>query len=308
MIITLSGQNDFMIHQELTRLKQAFIDEFGDFGLEQLDGEETTVERLVEALQSLPFLAPKKLVILKNPSSQKAFMEQIEAILKGVPDSTDAVLVEPKLDKRSSYFKVLKAQTEYKEFAELDPFILNNWIVQYAKAYGDAITSGDARYLLERVGPNQQLLASEVDKLLTFDSTINQASIDLLTDQAPQGTIFELLDAAFAGDVKRTSSLYRQQRTLKVEPQQIMAMIAWQLHVLAVVKTAGERGADDIARSAKLNPFVVRKTMQLAKNLSLAEVKDLVARALALDVKLKSQTIDADDALQHFLLTIVNND
>jgi len=304
MVVTLTGSNDFMLHEELNRLKKAFLDEFGDMGLEQLDGEVAQVERLVEAIQSLPFLVSKKLVILRNPSVQKAFTERIETILKGIPDSTDAVFIESKLDKRSSYFKVLKTQTEYKEFTELDTFKLNNWIVQSTKAWGGSISSNDARYLIERVGQNQQLLASEINKLLTFSSTIDRTSIDLLTDQAPQGTIFELLDTAFAGNTKKMDRLYREQRALKVEPQQIMAMLAWQLHVLAVVKTAGERSVDDIAREARLNPFVIRKTVQLAKSLSLARVKDLVAKALALDVKLKSQTIDADDALQHFLITL----
>lgn len=91
---------------------------------------------------------------------------------------------------------------------------------------------------------------------------------------------------------------------MKVEPQQIMAMIAWQLHVLAVVKTAGNKSAEDIARQAKLNPFVVRKTVSIARQISLAETKQLIKRALQLDIKMKTISIDADEALQHFLLTI----
>src|SRR3989344_1524390 len=306
MITTLTGPNTFMLQAELNKIRSDFVAEFEDIGLEQLDGEETTAERMIEAAQSLPFLAARKLVILRNPSAQKAFAERIETIIKGVPGSTDLVVVETKIDKRSVYFKVLKAKTEFRELLELDPIKLNNWIVQYANDYGGSINTQDARYLMERVGQNQQLLASEIDKLLTFNSSINRTSIDLLTDQAPQGTIFELLDAAFAGNKQKAMDLYKQQRALKIEPQQIMAMLAWQLHVLALVKTAGERTPDDIAREAKLNPFVVRKTMQLARDLSLTEVKDLVSRALALDIKLKSQTIDADEALQHFLLTVTS--
>ena len=85
-----------------------------------------------------------------------------------------------------------------------------------------------------------------------------------------------------------------------------MAMLAWQLHVLATVKVAGDKSADEIAREAKLSPFVVRKTVMIAKKISLAEVKKLVRRALELDVRMKSQNIDADEALQHFLLTIIS--
>jgi len=304
MIITLTGPNDFMLKSELAKLKATYVEEFGDIGLEQKDGEEVTAERMIEAVQSLPFLVAKKLVILRNPGAQKAFAERLEDILKGVSDTTDLIIIETKVDKRSSYYKVLKAQTEYKEFNDLDPVKLNNWIVQYAKAYGGSISPADARYLLERVGQNQQLVAMEIDKLLTYQPAIDRASIELLSDQTPQGTIFELLDAAFTGQTKKVDKLYHAQRALKAEPQQIIAMLAWQLHILALVKTAGERSVDAIASEVKVNPFVVRKTQYLAKDLSLAQVKDLVGKALELDIKLKSQTIDADDALQHFLLTL----
>jgi DNA polymerase III delta subunit len=48
----------------------------------------------------------------------------------------------------------------------------------------------------------------------------------------------------------------------------------------------------------------VRKTQNLTRNITQTEVKELISRALELDVRLKSENIDADDAVQHFLLTI----
>ena len=83
-----------------------------------------------------------------------------------------------------------------------------------------------------------------------------------------------------------------------------MAMLAWQLHVLAVVKFNEKDSPESIAKSARINPYVVRKTFNLSRRLTQAEVKGLLGRALQLDVRLKSEMIDADDAVQHFLLTI----
>jgi len=304
MITTLTGTNHFLLQRELNDQTQKFVDEFGDISLEKLDGEEASSERLIEATQSLPFLAAKKLVVLKNPGNQKPFAEAVETIIQSVPETTDLIIVEHKIDKRSSYFKVLKSKTEYKEFTEPDSQKLNTWIVQYVKEQGGGISLGDASYLVERVGQNQQLLYQELDKLLTYDLQITRANIDLLTDLAPQSTIFELIDAAFAGSSKKTLEIYKQQRALKVEPQQIMAMLSWQLHVLAVVKVAGDQSPDEIARQAKMSPYVVRKTVGIANRISLAEIKELISRALALDVRFKSQAIDPDEALQHLLLTL----
>ncbi len=304
MITTLTGPNHFLLQQTLKKLTGDFVAKYGAINLEKLDGEEVAADRLIEAVHSLPFLAHSKLVILRNPGAQKAFAEQIGDIIKNVPSGVEVIIVEPKIDKRSSYFKELKAKTEFKEFTEPDVQALNTWIVQYAQQYGGSISKTDAQYLVERVGSNQQILYNELEKLLSFNAEINRKGIDLLTDKTPQSTIFELVDSAFAGNDKRTLELYRQQRSLKVEPQQIMAMLAWQLHVLAVVKTAGNKSSDEIAREAKLNPFVVRKTSNIARQVSLNDVRKLVKRALDLDVRLKSQSIDADEAIKLFLLTI----
>ena len=300
----MTGSNFFLLKTELDRLVTDFVAEYTDMGLERLDGEEAEFDRMREALQSLPFLASKKLVVIKNPSCNKQFVEQVEALLSNLSEITDVVIVENKLDKRLSYYKYLKSKTDFKEFNELDEQGMARWLVEEAKSQDANLAPNDARYLVERVGVSQQLLSNELAKLVSYNPQITRQTIELLTDKTPQSTIFELLDAAFAGNTKRATELYDEQRRMKVEPQQILAMITWQLHALALVKTAGERQADEIAKQAKLSPFVVRKTQNIARKLSLAELKSLIHDVLQLDIALKSQSIDADDALQDLIIRL----
>jgi len=302
--VTFTGDNSFMLRAELDTLVQRFLDEHGDMALERLDGEETTYERLQEALQSLPFLASKKMVILRAGSANKQFVERAESLLKELPESTDLILLEPKLDKRSSYYKLVKKVTDFKEFPELDRAGLARWLMSAAKSQGGSIGQNDALYLVERAGTNQQLLSHELEKLLLYDQNITKRSIDLLIDPTPQSTVFELLEAAFAGNAKRAMELYEEQRALKVEPQQIIAMLAWQLHILALIKTAGDRTPDLIAREGRVNPFVVRKSAVIARKMSLNQLKQLIYDLMTIDRRLKREALDADEALQDFLLVI----
>jgi len=305
MVTILSGSNDYALQAELKRLVTAFLEEHGDMALERLDGEEVEYERLQEALQSLPFLAARKLVALHIPGANKKFAENIEKLLAGLPETTDLIIVEPKLDKRSAYYKFLKKQKGFQEFGELDEAGLARWLVGEAKARGVTLAPADANYLVSRVGANQQALASEIEKLSLYGSTINRGVIDELTAATPQSTIFQLLEAAFAGNSALMLKLYGEQRALKVEPQQIIAMLAWQLHVLAFVKTAGQgKTPDEIARDARLSPYVVRKTAGIARRLTLAETKRLVHDLLIIDERLKREPLNADDALLHYLMTI----
>lgn len=302
MITVLTGTNSLAVREASQAIVQAFIAEHGDMAVERLDGEEAAYDRMREAVESMPFLASKKLVVLRNPSANKEFLEKASELLADISETTDVVIVESKLDKRTAYYKFLKKHAQYKELNELDENGLARWLAEQATEAKGSLSLADARYLVQRVGANQQLLSNELAKLLNYDPKITRKTIDLLTDQTPQGTIFELLEAALSGNTRKALGLYQEQRAMKVEPQQIIAMLAWQLHVLAVVATAEGRDAGSIAREAKLNPYVVGKSQTLAQRLGRAQIRQLVRRTLELDIRSKREPIDVDEALQHLLI------
>jgi len=306
MITTLTGANDFARTAELEARTMAFAQEYGEFAVERLDGEAASADQMRAAVESMPFLSERKLVVLRQPSAQKDFAESIDAFLGAIPDATDVIIHEPKLDKRLNYYKTLKKRTDYQEFAELDATGLSRWAVAYAAEHAGNLHAADARMLIDRLGASQQLLRSELDKLLAYEPHITRQTIEALTERTPQSTVFELLDAAFAGNATRAMALYKEQRALKVEPQAIIALLAWQLHILALVCAGAPRPADEIARVAKLSPFVVRKSQRLAEKLSLARIKTQVAQLLELDKRLKTQSMDADEAVQLYLLRLAS--
>lgn len=304
MIITLAGNNRFLLKQAIDEKTQAFIDKQGDLGLERVDAEEASFERVKESLLGLPFLADKKLVVVSRIETNKQLLENLEHIIDTIPEMTDVILVISKLDKRAKYYKYLQKNTEFIEYGDQDEQALARWLVERANNEGGKLSREDALYLINRLGTNHAILQQELDKLMLFSPDVTRTMIDEQTEAQPQSTVFELLDAAFAGNHKKAMKLYDEQRKLRVEPLAILGMVAWQLHILALVATAKDKQPGDIAKEAKVHPFVVNKSRGLLKNLSYSHLKQLINRALELDIRLKSQAIEADDALRHFLLSI----
>lgn len=305
MIRTLTGTNTFALSADLERITRQFTDQYGVMALEKIDCQEAEYSRITEAVQSLPFLSSKKMVVLNQPGTQKQFVESLEHIIESISDSTDVLIIEPKPDKRSSYYKTLQKKTEFKSYDQMSPRELATWLSQQASIRGGSLRQADAQYLVERVGANQQLLSNELDKLLIYEPRVSKQTIDLLTEPTLQSTVFQLLDAAFSGDAKRTIELYNEQRAQKVEPAQILALLAWQLHILALTKTAGDLPAQAIASEAGLSPFAVQKSQSVTKKLTMGQVKDMVRDLHILDIKMKSTAIDPDEAMEQYLLTIV---
>lgn len=302
-VVTLTGTNHYLLSRKLREVKDEFIAEYSDFGVEAIDGEEASLEQVQGALDSMPFLSSKKLLILKNLSANKQAVEKIDELLSAVGSATDVIIVEPKPDKRGSYYKTLQKKTNLQQYNELDENTLVNWLVQEAKARKGQLSVSDARYLVDRIGINQQLLEREITKLLDYDTRITRDSIDDLTDASPQGTVFNLLDSAFSGNQKRTLEMYESQRAQKVEPQAILAMIVWQLHAVALV-SASKKSIEEIAKDTKQNPFVLRKAKAISDRLSRTELKELLHNLCILDKRLKSEAIDADEAIINLLMTL----
>lgn len=308
MIATLTGQNDSARQAEAKRLIERFVAQYSDMALERVDGEEATYERMHEAVQGAPFLSERKLVVLRRPSANKEFLEKFMDLQEDVAETNDVIIIEPKLDKRLAYYKQLKKFTEFKEFPVLDANGLAQFAVQYTQKHAGTLSMADARRLVERIGSNQLVVQNELDKLIDRNPQVDAASIDLLTEPTPQSSIFDLLDSAFAGNSTRAMTLYKEQRVLRVEPQQIIAMCIWQLHILAIVKTAGSRTADDIAREAKISPFTVRKTLSLTQRVSYLQLKAQIAQLRDFDVRLKTESLNADEVVQYYLMTLGNTE
>jgi DNA polymerase-3 subunit delta len=304
MTITLSGANDYRISEELHKLLSDFISTHGDMAVEKLFADEVDYQKIYDALTSLPFLSTKKMVVVWNPSFNKQFVEKADYLLNNIADSTDVIFVEQKIDKRSSLYKLLKKQTNYCEFQELDENELAGWLVKQAKAQNADISNSDARFLIERLGLNQQMLFSELSKVALYDKDITKKSIKMNTEAIPQSSIFELLDSVFSGDSKRALALYREQRALQVEPQRIISMLVWQFQIIALIKASKGLNSDQIAKESKNSPYTVAKTMRVASKITLSQLRLMIHDLLELDVRLKTQKIDADEALQVYILNI----
>lgn len=307
MKITITGTNRYGVKQRLDELAHAFIEEHGDLALEKLDGSEASYEQLLGAIESLPFLASKKMVVIYDLSTNAQAVESIEKLLERLPESTDLLLIERKLDKRSIYYKSLKKLTDFQEFNELDEDHLADWLAAEAETKKAKLSKSDARYLVQRVGTDQMRLGCELDKLISYNKEVSRNTIDLLVDESPTSTIFNLLDSAFSGDLSKATRLYREQRSLRIEPQVILAMLVWQMHAVAIVSSAPE-GADpkSIAQDSGINPFVVQKSQRIAGKMDRAKIAGFMGLLRDIDYRSKREIIDYDEALQYALISLAS--
>ena len=271
--------------------------------VERFDGSDLDMDRLKEQLQAQS-LFTNPTVVLSNISEQKSLQEDMVELIESLSDSVELIIYEPAVDKRSKYYKFLLNKTVCDEFKQLDANSLSQWLVAEAEVRGGKIDRQAAWYLVERVGEDQWRLSNELDKLLLSNEPITKQIIDDMVEPTPNESIFKLLDAVSAGNQKSVMDEYDKLIAQRLEPQYILSMLVWQLYILAVVVHGGSRSSDEIAKEAKISPFVVKKTAQVAKNTSKEKAKTMLAATAKVDADLKSKPIDGAEALKQLLITL----
>jgi DNA polymerase III delta subunit len=81
-------------------------------------------------------------------------------------------------------------------------------------------------------------------------------------------------------------------------------MITRQLSILALLKSAGDRSNDQIAKETGLHPFVINKSQSIARKVTMAEIRKMASDLLEIDIKSKSSYLNPDEALQNYLLNL----
>lgn len=305
MVLTLTGQNEFAIKQALGMLVDGFVTKFGPHGHERIDGETFEPQNLASLLQGASLFAPERLVVLRDAAKNKPLWEALGEWVSKVPAETTLIIVEPAIDKRTKTYKTLKAKSDFKEFGVPSDGELVQWLQTRAKELGAEIARAEAQYLVERTSRDQWRLSQEIEKL-AHHTPVTRQIIDELVEPSPEGTAFELLDAALAGNSGRVVTLVASLR-YQEDPYKLFGLLASQVHTLATVAVAGTRSADQVAQDSGLHPFVVRKTVGVAQKLGQKRIQQIVEDAATCDMQLKSTGADPWQLLEITLKKIASN-
>jgi DNA polymerase-3 subunit delta len=168
-----------------------------DFNCEILRGAELDVAALSGALEALPMLAPRRVVVLRDPGAmRKAVRERLDRFLVQPAPEILLVLVVPAGAKADA--KLLAAASAL-EFRLLEGPDLQKWIVhESTTANATPISDAAAARLAAYGGSDLGLLAGELRKLAAYTNgaPIDAPAVEAVTGVRPGVTLADLLDRA----------------------------------------------------------------------------------------------------------------
>jgi DNA polymerase III subunit delta len=205
-----------------------------DFNFDTLRGAEVDVSGLSAALEALPMLAERRVVILRDPAAlKKAQKERLEQYLAKPAADTVLLLVVPSGAKADA---ALLKKGEAFEFKPLEGDDLLKWIHKEASgACGTSITDGAAQRLASYTGSDLPMLAGELRKLAAYANggPIDDAAVEAVTGVRPGVTLADLLDRAAQRDTTGAIAIVRD---VLAQPKQsgVTTVMALTAQVLAI--------------------------------------------------------------------------
>jgi DNA polymerase-3 subunit delta len=329
-----TGEETFLLSQQVRAWKESFRKRFeGDLNLVTLDGSEESEASLISQMETMPFLAEKRLIFIENlPEAAKATSKESDAkeedekkedanqklidYLGKIPETSVVIFVQPKPDKRKRLYKKIVQVAEVKDFSPLKPAALGQWIQQQAVAYKATIDPRSAEHLAGLVGESLWRLDQEIQKLSAYAQgrSITPDDIDKLVIPSLEANVFHLTDALGAKDARKAIQCLHQSVAAGENLRQVFYMVVRQFRLLLLVcaylSNYPNATAQSLATSLKMHPFVARNTMGQAKRFKMAELKEAYRKLLDLDLAMKTSkiqtTTDNQDelamAIEQFIL------
>lgn len=342
MFLLLHGKDEYSAREELARLRETggF-----DFNQDTFSGDDADFDQIRTTCDTLPFLSERRLVVVlglpkpkrggggdeddeddnkpagqpANPASKgkkgkasgpspRAFIQALADYAPHTPETTTLVVVAgEELKSPSPLLKAAQQHGRVQLFNQLKGAQLEQWITRRVKAGGASITPDAAQLLVEMVGEELRLLASEIEKLCIYVGRGGQIGVEqarALASQVSPLNIFDLTDALVRRDQRRALALLHELLASGVAPLAVVGLTAAQTRALIQIKALSERGmrSFQIAETAGLAPFQVEKLLRLAPRFTFAQLEAAHRALLDVDIALKSTPISPDLALDLLIL------
>lgn len=308
-ITLLTGDNLYGLRTEKRRWVEEFTKKHGAENIVRLDGKTLTIRALLDEVGVMPFLAEKRLVIVDSvPKSTKEEMRALEA---GIHSATVLLFVDPAPDKRLGGVKELASVATTKSFTPLKGPKLQQWLVGEASRLGIVFDPDAAEALVERLGDDQESLASELEKLSLFAQhrALTVDDIDVQTIPTDEGVVWTMTDLVSAGKKKEALRYARRLLDRGSDAYGLWAILLSMLKNLTLVRAALDDGMTlprDIAERTGMHPFALRSIQSYAQRCSTADIARVVAWAVETDVRLKTGGYRATDEAPQELHALID--
>jgi DNA polymerase-3 subunit delta len=305
------GKERFLVDRAVDLVRQKVLDPATrDFNYDLLQGKDATAAKIVQAARTLPMMAKRRLVLVRDADEMKA--DELNGLISYVSQpcpETCLVFTAEKADQRIKFFSAYKKKGV---LAKLDPLYENKlpgFVEAEARARGVALDGGVARLIADEIGADLAQLSDAVERLSIYAGErkkITAADVDDVVATTRQRNVFELCNAVGQGNRARALTALSSMLGARESGVRIVAMLARHTRQLWTAQSllARRMSKYDLASALGVPPFFIDDIAAQAQRLDGATLKAWHGALYDADKNLKSSRLSDERILEGLILAL----
>lgn len=339
-VYLLHGKETFLRDRAFAAIRrQAVPAELEALNVSVFDGVDAPLETALELAQTMPFLAPHRVVVVKDSpllvarrgkavqgKTEQGTGQSAEGEREAPPDngaeaallrylehpSSTGVLVflaGEGVDRRRRAYKALAASHTVVECPPLRDQEMVMWLRDRSRELGKSLELRAAQELVQRIPSDLALADNELAKLVAHAGdgpSIGVADVNQVVAGVPESNIFELM--GHISSKRRAQALALLEQMLREgEPApRLLFMIARQIRLLITVKVLAEQGQGPKSMEQRLHlfPSAIRSLLEAARGFTRGELVAALGKVLEADMAVKTSQGDPGLVLELLLVEL----
>lgn len=304
-------KNVYLFYGPETYLKDLYTRRIRDrLALDQMNcffyGSDADPKEIAALGASVSMFGQQKLAVISgsgffHSSVDTAFLEDAETA------GIYLVFKEDEVDKRNKLYKKACECGIVFQCRRQPPGEIKKVLSHTVKAAGRTVSETALQYMIEGIGDDITTLLSEIEKLILYipeGAQIEKEHVDALCSLHFSARLFDLNDAAAAGDTNRAYRIVQSLLAEKEPPVKMIAILSrmWSQLYSAKLLAAGGARTSEIAAHLGVKEFAAGKLVRQAAKLKFEKIREKIDLCEELDLSVKSGLLKDTDAIT--LLTV----
>ncbi len=315
------GDEEYLKRTSVDLLLKKFADGGKDsFDFKKFDGKDTTVDNVLAAAESFPFMSEYTCVLVTDfpfESVSDSEFKQLKELLSDMPESCILIFwqfsqVTGKTKNQNAVIKIVESvgtvvECKTKTTAELKK-IVGGGIAKRGCTVSDSTLS----YIVETVGDDLYLLLSETEKLTAYcaGGEVTREAVDKLCSRSIDSNAFDVTKALVAGNSDKAFAALNELFALREEPIKILGAIVmtytdmYRVKV-AVQQTGSYAALSDTFSCYKGKDFRLRNAAKNASSVSLSQLRNALDELDRADTLLKTSKMDGRLVIEELIVRLL---
>ena len=326
-LVLLCGSEEYLIEWYADALIRKYVSEAcRAIDLVTLEGEQATIDNIIEGLETLSLMSERKVVLLPDfaPAAGKemkgfsqADIKTLTEYLADIPEGS--MLIMTAADQKEGKVKKGKVRTAVEKYGKVYDFQplrdgqLRSFIEKRFRSAGKSFSNSVVALIMSESGYGNKAvdyglynLENDLRKIIAHSGKAVEITVDDvrgIISVSPENNVFAMLDAIGRNRKDEAFRLLHNLLDSGTPVYNLLRLITGQLELILSVKEMKDEGKTlvHMQKTLGVHQFRVKKAMAVTGLYSMEDLRKALSAAYEVDENIKTGLMDDDLALEYFI-------